>query len=187
MIGYSAFELLHPDDHALVVAAFASVTGKDVGTLIDVRIRDGQDQWRHCELRGRSIEAEDGSNPTIVVGFRDIADRQRLEFGAGNAELLRALVHHATSLLITLAEDISMRIRSSLTEPIVLDDEIIEIHASIGTSVTADQPTAVQLLAAADDSMYAVKRNRRRDDTTRALLNQRIARPIVTCGDHHEH
>jgi diguanylate cyclase (GGDEF)-like protein/PAS domain S-box-containing protein len=364
-MGRSVFELLHPDDHALAFAAFDTVTGKDVGRLLDVRIRDGQDRWRHCEIRGRSLGADDSGDPVIVIVFRDIADRQSLELGAGDTELLRALVHHATSLLITLdadgcitsangeltrllgydlalvtgdelsafiqapdrpafrdalssaresfsaeytfhhahgyevvlelsvtdlradplingfvvsatdisdlkttqkalrhmadhdaltgvlsrrallakldqmardgfdheivvlfcdldgfkpvndrfghaagdevlievarrieravrpddlvgrlggdefvvalprsglilAEDIAMRIRSSLTEPIIVDDEIIEIDVSIGTSVTTDQPTAVQLLAAADDAMYAVKRIRRRDETTRA-------------------
>ena len=363
-MGRSVFELLHPDDHALAFAAFDTVTGKDLGSLIDVRIRDGQDRWRHCEIRGRSLDADDGGEPLIVIGFRDTADRQNLELGAGDSELLRALVHHATSLLITLdedgcitsanaeltrllgydlalvagdelssfvqapdrpafrdalgsvqesfsaeftfhhadgyevvldlsvtdlradplingyvvsatdisdlkttqqalrhmadhdaltgvlsrrafltrldrmaregfdheivvlfcdldgfkpvndrfghaagdevlvevarrleravrpddmvgrlggdefvvalprsglmlAEDIAMRIRTALTEPIIVDDEIIEIDVSIGTSVTTDQPTAVQLLAAADDAMYAVKRSRRRGDPAR--------------------
>lgn len=64
-----------------------------------------------------------------------------------------------------LAEDIATRIRTALTEPIIVDDEIIEIDVSIGTSVTTDQSTAVQFLAAADDAMYAVKRSRRRDET----------------------
>ena len=101
----SVFELLHPDDHALAAAAFASVKEKEVGRLIDVRIKDGKNRWRHCEIRGRSISAEDGDDLSIVIGIRDTADRQGLEFGSGDTDLLRALVHHATSLLIRLDED----------------------------------------------------------------------------------
>jgi PAS domain S-box-containing protein len=103
--GISVFELLHPDDHALTATALTSVTGKEVGRLIDVRIQDAENRWRHCEIRGRSIDAEDGGDPSIIVGIRDTADRQGLEFGSGHTDLLRALVHHATSLLIKLDED----------------------------------------------------------------------------------
>jgi diguanylate cyclase (GGDEF)-like protein/PAS domain S-box-containing protein len=105
LTGLSVFELLHPDDHALAAAAFTSVTKKEVGRLIDVRINDAKNRWRHCEIRGRSVDAEDGDGPSIVIGIRDTADRQGLEFGSGDTNLLRALVHHATSLLIGLDED----------------------------------------------------------------------------------
>ena len=105
LTGISVFELLHPDDHALTATALTSVTGKEVGRLIDVRIQDAENRWRHCEIRGRSIDAEDGGDPSIIVGIRDTADRQGLEFGSGHTDLLRALVHHATSLLIKLDED----------------------------------------------------------------------------------
>lgn len=71
-----------------------------------------------------------GTDPMIVVCFRDTTDHQRLEFGSGDSELLRALAHPAISLLFTLDED-----------------GCIEIDVSIGSSVTTDHPTAVQRLA----------------------------------------
>ncbi len=102
-LGESVFELLHPDDHAIALAAFETVVDKKVGRLLDIRIKDGTGRWRQCEIRGRVIEStHDGHDPCIAIVFRDIADRQGLELAGGDGELLRALVHHATSLLVML-------------------------------------------------------------------------------------
>ena len=102
-VGRSVFELLHPDDHAGALAAFDTVVDKEVGNLIDIRIRDGAGRWRNCEVRGKVIEPRTpGEQACIAIVFRDIADRQGLELAAGDSTLLRALVHHATALLMTL-------------------------------------------------------------------------------------
>ena len=58
------------------------------------------------------------------------------------------------------AAAIAGAIRSSLTEPIVAADEVVEVDVSIGSAATGDSPTAARLLATADDAMYAVKRSR---------------------------
>ena len=154
--GISVFELLHPDDHALTAAALTSVTGKEVGRLIDVRIQDAENRWRHCEIRGRSIDAEDGGDPSIIVGIRDTADRQGLEFGSGHTDLLRALAHSG----LVLAKSIATRIREAVIKPIDIDGRVIRIDASIGTSVAFGRPTPEELLATADETMYPVKRHR---------------------------
>ncbi len=99
-IGGSVFDLLHPDDHAIALAAFDTVVGKDVGSLLDLRARDGAGRWRLCEIRGKVIETDGGT--CIAIVLRDIADRGHLELGAGNSELLCALVHHSTALLMML-------------------------------------------------------------------------------------
>ena len=56
-IGRSVFDLLHPDDHAIALSAFASVGDKGIGSLLDVRIQDSQGKWRSCEVRGRAVPA----------------------------------------------------------------------------------------------------------------------------------
>ena len=113
-VGKSAFLLMHPDDHAVAIDAFTTVAESGLGSLMDVRLRDGNGNWRQCELRGRFISAPDQVGPAsdgmgddgfIIIVLRDVADRQNLELGAGDKNLLRALVHHSRSLLMMLDSD----------------------------------------------------------------------------------
>lgn len=105
-IGRTVFDLLHPDDHALAFQAFETVGTQERGALIDVRVKDGKDHWRQLELRGRYVHAEESDDGDfVVIVMRDVADRQQLELAGGDHEQLRALVHHATSLLLCLDPD----------------------------------------------------------------------------------
>lgn len=104
-IGRSVFELLHQDDHAVAFTAFESVATQESGSLIDVRVRDGAGRWRQMEVRGRMVPSGTHGDGFLVIVLRDVADRQGLELGGGDTEQLRALVHHATALLVTLDTD----------------------------------------------------------------------------------
>ncbi len=101
-IGRTVFDLLHPDDHALAFHAFETVGTRERGALIDVRVEDGLGRWRQLELRGRYVHTGDPDDDFIVIVMRDVADRQHLELAGGDHEQLRALVHHATALLVSL-------------------------------------------------------------------------------------
>ncbi|MEM8705720.1 MAG: diguanylate cyclase [Actinomycetota bacterium] len=105
--GVNVLDLLHPDDHATVLNAFVSVQSHDGGTgdLIDVRVRHTSGRWRPVELRGRMVGDQ------VLVVLRATADRQALELGRGGHERLRALVHHAQAILVSLDRD--GRIRSA--------------------------------------------------------------------------
>ncbi len=129
-LGRSVFDLLHPDDHAVALAAFDTVVGKDVGNLIDIRIRDGADKWRQCEVRGKAIELESPTDaPRIAIVFRDVADRQSLELAGGDSDLLRALVHHATALLMMLDSDgLIVTANGELTRLLHHDLDIVKGH-----------------------------------------------------------
>ncbi|MEO0495027.1 MAG: diguanylate cyclase [Actinomycetota bacterium] len=107
--GTNVLDLLHPDDHATVFNAFTSVQEHDgdAGGLIDVRIRHTSGAWRPVELRGRMVGDQ------VLVILRATIDRQQLELGQGGHERLRALVHHAHAILVSLDRD--GRIRSSNT------------------------------------------------------------------------
>ncbi len=104
-IGRSVFGLMHDDDHSLAFSAFETVGSQLRGSLIDVRVRDGHGNWRQMEIRGRMVPGGAHGDDFIIIVFRDVADRQNLELGGGNPEQLRALVHHATALLVTLDVD----------------------------------------------------------------------------------
>lgn len=100
--GTNVLDLLHPDDHAVVLNAIVSIQGEgnDVGDLIDVRIRHTSGTWRPIELRGRVL-----GNDHMLVALRATTDRQALELGSGGHERLRALVHHAHTILVSLDRD----------------------------------------------------------------------------------
>ena len=104
-LGRSVFDLMHEDDHAVAFAAFESVGNQERGSLIDVRVRDGAGRWRQMEIRGRMVPPGAHGDGFLVIVVRDVADRQSLELGGGDIEQLRALVHHATALLVTLDTD----------------------------------------------------------------------------------
>jgi diguanylate cyclase (GGDEF)-like protein/PAS domain S-box-containing protein len=101
-IGRSVFDLMHEDDHAQAFRAFESVGQHERGSLMDIRVLDGAGRWRQMEIRGRMVPAGEKDGAFLVIVLRDVADRQGLELGGGDNEQLRALVHHATALLITL-------------------------------------------------------------------------------------
>lgn len=104
-IGRSVFDLLHPDDHAMAFQAFETVGEHKRGSLIDVRVKDGNEHWRQIELRGRYVHGATPEDDFIVVILRDVADRQHLELAGGDHNRLRALVHHSTALLLSLDAD----------------------------------------------------------------------------------
>jgi diguanylate cyclase (GGDEF)-like protein/PAS domain S-box-containing protein len=101
-LGRSVFDLMHEDDHAIAFSAFESIGQQERGSLMDVRVRDGAGNWRQLEIRGRMVPGNERTDDFLIIVLRDTADRHNLELGCGDTEQLRALVHHATALLITL-------------------------------------------------------------------------------------
>ena len=101
-LGRSVFDLIHPDDHSLTFAAFETVGTQERGALIDVRVHDGAGRWRQVEIRGRYVRGSMKADDFVIIMMRDVADRQQLELAGGDHNQLRALVHHATALLVNL-------------------------------------------------------------------------------------
>ena len=170
-IGRSVFELLHHDDQAVALAAIDTVVSKDVGNLIDVRIRDGAGRWRHCEIRGKAIEPQHpGGEASIAIVFRDIADRQGLELAAGDANLLRALVHHATALLMTLDPDgLIVTANSELTRLLHHDVSIVKGHEFATLVHPGDRASFREALTDLDSSARLPLRFDRPDGTVAHL------------------
>ncbi len=103
-VGRNLLEAVHPDDHVLALSSMMTVTSKPRGALIDGRLRRGDGGWLVCEVRGRHVVDDDGDGHIVMIG-RDVSDRRALELGRGDDERLRALVHHATALLVHCDRD----------------------------------------------------------------------------------
>lgn len=106
-VGRNVLDVLHPDDLEPAIAAFTSMgdrTEEGSGLLMPVRVRHADGSWLPCEVRGR-VAGED--RVTLVV--RDLTDRHALGLAQGDTDLLRALVHHASSVLLMLEPDHTIR------------------------------------------------------------------------------
>jgi len=109
-------DLIHPDDLNLATAAMETVTKKDIGDLITLRVRTGRGTWRHLEFRGTHREpdrSDSGSAPAeglILIVARDVTDRHRLDFDEGDTKLLRTVM--ATMHGMVVLVDASGRVRS---------------------------------------------------------------------------
>ena len=106
-LGRNVLDVLHPDDLEPAIAAFSSMEERieeGSGLLMPVRIRHADGSWLPCEVRGRST-----GDDRITLLVRDVSDRHALGLARGDGDLLRALVHHASSILLTLEPDHSVR------------------------------------------------------------------------------
>ncbi len=106
-VGRNVLDVLHPDDLEPAIAAFGAVGARDddgAGLLMPVRVRHADGRWIPCEVRGRP-----GDDDTVVLVVRDVSDRHQLNLAQGDTELLRSLVHHASSILMILEPDHTVR------------------------------------------------------------------------------
>jgi diguanylate cyclase (GGDEF)-like protein/PAS domain S-box-containing protein len=102
--------LCHPDDLPTALASLESVGKKEIGTAVEIRVRDRSGAYRTVEVRGRDAtdEPEIGG---VIMAMRDVTDRARWEVAAGNADLYRAVLDHAPA--ITMIVDGSGRLRGA--------------------------------------------------------------------------
>ncbi|MGO9872843.1 MAG: diguanylate cyclase domain-containing protein [Acidimicrobiia bacterium] len=103
-VGRNMLEFLHPDDAELALVSVMAMERKEVGTLLEVRIR-GVDGWRLVEARGTSFGDD------ILLTVRDITDRRRWEVANDGLAGFRALIQYGAS--ITMVLDRAGEIRSS--------------------------------------------------------------------------
>lgn len=165
--GISVFDVLHPDDHATVVHGFTTIAGAidDIGDLIDVRVRDTRGRWLPCEVRGRFLEFH--GQGYVVIVIRSIADRHRLELGAGSHERLRAQVHHAHVILASLdAQTIVRSINAEVARTLGIDSAHLIGRPFDDVLVPADQAHFRDTLATMGDTAHFAARAERMDGTT---------------------
>lgn len=94
-IGLNVIELVHPDDLQMAALAMESVQAKDVGSLLEMRVRAGRG-WKLVEVRGAPFEEN------IVLSVRDITDRRRWEVAGDEVARFRSMMQNAASLTFLL-------------------------------------------------------------------------------------
>lgn len=175
--GRAVFEVLHPDDHAIAVSAFTSLGNKGLGALMDIRIQATDGAWRACEVRGRFVRGDEwpGGDDAIIIGVRDLADRQALELGGGDANRLRALVHHAHTILATLDEHGRvLAINAEATRVLGTDSGDIVGQAFSDLLDVDDQPLFHNTLATMG-AMARIEARANRADGSQVFLEIRLA------------
>jgi PAS domain S-box-containing protein len=101
-VGISAWDRVHPDDHAHVAKALAEVAaqpGETRSAEFRYRARDGE--WRTVEAVGKTLtdNPEDG----IVINTRDTTDRKEAEDALrASEERYRALIENAHDIIVVL-------------------------------------------------------------------------------------
>ena len=163
IVGVSALELLHPEDHGLALASLESVQGKELGSPIELRVKSGTG-WKLVELIGANVIGKppiDG----LVWSLRDLTDRRRWEVSTNDIERFRSLVHNSASILLLLdrsgtVESVSAAITrmlghdQELVEGQLLDELVIEpdratlrsaLVTVVDNDMTAPGPTVVEV------------------------------------------
>ncbi len=120
VVGVDALDFVHPDDLQSAALSFASVGGKHLGSLLELRVR-GVGGWHLVEMRGRAVPGG------VVLTLRDLTDRRRWEVAGDEVARFRSLTQNSSS--ITLLLDASGLVTSSsgaLSRLLGIDQEQLE-------------------------------------------------------------
>ncbi|MFN7149070.1 MAG: PAS domain S-box protein, partial [Microthrixaceae bacterium] len=98
-LGRNGLEFVHPDDLQMALLSLESMKAKELGTLLELRMRRADGAWRVMEMRG--ARHEDG----ILLSLRDLTERRRWEVAGGESTRLRALLQNSTTLMMVLDAD----------------------------------------------------------------------------------
>lgn len=144
--------LVHPDDLETALLSLASVAAKDVGTLVEIRIRDASDRYAWFEVRGAGWD--DGPVAgAVILDLRESTERRRWELSAGDDRMLGAILDATPTISILLDASGSIRganraLTRSLHRPLegTLERPLLDLVAP------ADRATAQAALAAVTGS-----------------------------------
>ena len=119
-VGRNMMEFMHPDDAEIAVVAVEAMRNKEIGTLLELRIR-GAESWRLVEVRGTTFGDD------ILLSVRDITDRRRWEVANDATAEFRALMQNAASITLVLERGGEIRSSSSVvTRLLGQDQELLE-------------------------------------------------------------
>jgi diguanylate cyclase (GGDEF)-like protein/PAS domain S-box-containing protein len=109
LLGRPVDFLCHPDDLPTALASLESVQRKDIGSAVEIRVRDHTGRYRTVEVRGRNATVLGVSG--VIMDLRDVTDRHRWEISRGDADLYRAILDHAPG--VTMVLDREGRVRGA--------------------------------------------------------------------------
>jgi diguanylate cyclase (GGDEF)-like protein/PAS domain S-box-containing protein len=143
-IGHSTLEFVHPEDLELVLRSLVSVQNKEIGTLIEVRLR-GTGGWRLVELIGAPVEwLKEGA---VLFSLRDITERRRFEVAHNEEARLRAVLQNAATVTILVSsEGIIESVSGALNRILGHDPEFVEGQLLADLVSEADRPTFLAAL-----------------------------------------
>lgn len=104
----AGFDLIHPDDRATAAVSLVSVLGKDVGTLVAIRIRDKAGLYAWFEVRGKPMTDQ---REGVVLALREVTHRRQWELGQGSEHALGTLLDVAP--IVAILSNADGRIRSA--------------------------------------------------------------------------
>lgn len=146
LIDTSSFDLVHPDDLNLALASLETVTGKESGELISVRVRSSDGGWIVVELHGRQ-QIVDGEQMVVIVA-RPTTGRHRLELDQGETEVLRSVMAHMHGMVALVDPDGRVRsINGAVTRVLGYDPELIAGQPFIDFVHDADQHQVLDAVA----------------------------------------
>lgn len=99
-IGLSGLDLVHPDDLELVLRSLASVQSKEIGTLIEVRVKTGTG-WRLVEVIGAPVPWL--KDRAVLFSLRDLTERRRFELARNEEARFRSLLQNAAAVTLLLS------------------------------------------------------------------------------------
>ena len=127
-IGQNGLDFIHPDDIQLAALALTSVQAKEVGSLLELRVRSS-DGWRLVEMIGAPL------GDSLVLSVRDLTERRRWEVAGDEVARFRSLMQNAASVTMLLTTDGVVESSSGgLTRILGLDQEWLE-HRPLADAV----------------------------------------------------
>ena len=94
-VGQNGLDFIHPDDVQLAALALTSVQGKEVGSLLELRVRSAGG-WRLVEMIGAPL------GDSLLLSVRDLTDRRRWEVAGDEVARFRSLMQNAASITMLL-------------------------------------------------------------------------------------
>jgi diguanylate cyclase (GGDEF)-like protein/PAS domain S-box-containing protein len=125
VVGESVLPLVHPDDLNLVATSMETVTDKNYGQLLRIRVRHGRGTWVNLELRAAMQKSKD-SEDLIVIVARDTTDRHQLDLDQGDVDMLRSVMNNMQGMVTLISGDGHVRsINGAVTRLLGHDPELI--------------------------------------------------------------
>jgi diguanylate cyclase (GGDEF)-like protein/PAS domain S-box-containing protein len=140
-IGMNGLDFVHPDDIQVAALSMVSVQSKEVGTLIELRVRSDEG-WRLVEVHGAPF----GEN--ILLSLRDLTERRRWEVASDATARFRSIVHNAASVLLLVTRDGKvMSASGALTRALGHDQEWLEDRQLLELVDDGDRLVVAELLS----------------------------------------
>ena len=103
-VGQTVLKVIDEEDVAVVLSSMESVQTKQVGTPVEVRVRDAWGAVHWYEVIGRPVVLDDGVGGIVCV-VRNITQRRMWEVAAGDLQRFQHLVQVAPAITLLLDAD----------------------------------------------------------------------------------